>query len=249
MFPTPFALLTVRTPSATIHLAGDLSLFCTHSSRFLPSNSTIASEGGAASVRPVSLPWAPAATLRCLPVLVLTRREFIYIAAAAAAASGATSCSNAKVPWRYLSADEARTLAAMCDQIIPPDRDPGAQWAQVVNYIDIQLCGPFRELRLDYRHGIAALDRISKVQFGKAFEELGAEPQEALLKLIEQGAASDSAWSPTAQKSFFGVVLDHTMQGFYGDPRHGGNRERASWKMLELPYPPVRGQQRYGTKK
>jgi gluconate 2-dehydrogenase gamma chain len=179
----------------------------------------------------------------------LTRREFIYIAAAAAAASGATSCSNAKVPWRYLSADEARTLAAMCDQIIPPDRDPGAQWAQVVNYIDIQLCGPFRELRLDYRHGIAALDRISKVQFGKAFEELGAEPQEALLKLIEQGAASDSAWSPTAQKSFFGVVLDHTMQGFYGDPRHGGNRERASWKMLELPYPPVRGQQRYGTKK
>src|SRR3954463_14379455 len=34
-------------PSATVHLAGDLSLVNTHSSRFLPSNSTIASEGGA----------------------------------------------------------------------------------------------------------------------------------------------------------------------------------------------------------
>src|SRR5271165_2396074 len=39
-------------PSATIHLAGDLSLTDTHSSRFLPSNSTMASEGGAPSAAP-----------------------------------------------------------------------------------------------------------------------------------------------------------------------------------------------------
>src|ERR1700728_55851 len=48
----PPALLTVITPSATSHLAGDLSLFVTHSSRFLPSNSTIASEGAAPQVAP-----------------------------------------------------------------------------------------------------------------------------------------------------------------------------------------------------
>jgi gluconate 2-dehydrogenase gamma chain len=35
------------------------------------------------------------------------------------------------------------------------------------------------------------------------------------------------------------------MQGFYGDPRHGGNRDRVSWKMLGVPYPPVRGRLRY----
>src|SRR5438270_11330408 len=52
MLPTPFSLLTVRTPSATVHLAGDLSLAETHSSRFLPSNSTIASEGGAVLFTP-----------------------------------------------------------------------------------------------------------------------------------------------------------------------------------------------------
>src|SRR5271166_5136576 len=50
MFPA--ALFTVSTPLATIHLAGDLSLTDTHSSRFLPSKSTMASEGGAASVAP-----------------------------------------------------------------------------------------------------------------------------------------------------------------------------------------------------
>jgi gluconate 2-dehydrogenase gamma chain len=39
------------------------------------------------------------------------------------------------------------------------------------------------------------------------------------------------------------------MQGFYGDPRHGGNREGVSWKMLGLPYPPIRGRLRYDVRK
>jgi gluconate 2-dehydrogenase gamma chain len=39
------------------------------------------------------------------------------------------------------------------------------------------------------------------------------------------------------------------MQGFYGDPRHGGNREGVSWKMLGLPYPPIRGRQQNAPKR
>jgi gluconate 2-dehydrogenase gamma chain len=35
------------------------------------------------------------------------------------------------------------------------------------------------------------------------------------------------------------------MQGFYGDPRHGGNREYASWRMLGVPVAPIRGRQLY----
>jgi gluconate 2-dehydrogenase gamma chain len=178
----------------------------------------------------------------------LTRREFIYIAAAAAVAGGATSCSNPKVPWRFLSIDEARTLAAICDQLIPPDSDPGAEWARVVNYIDIQLCGPFRDLRPDYKRGIASLEEYSKTKFGKVFAATGAESQLALMTAMEQGRLSSATWDGGAQKSFFHMVLAHTMQGFYGDPRHGGNRERVSWKMVDLPYPPVRGQQKYGSK-
>src|SRR5579864_4493881 len=48
----PAVLFTVMTPSATIHFAGDLSCAETHSSRFLPSNRMIASEGGAAHGSP-----------------------------------------------------------------------------------------------------------------------------------------------------------------------------------------------------
>jgi hypothetical protein len=31
------------------------------------------------------------------------------------------------------------------------------------------------------------------------------------------------------------------MMGFYGDPRHGGNKDRVAWRMLGVPDPPVRG--------
>ena len=41
--------------------------------------------------------------------------------------------------------------------------------------------------------------------------------------------------------AFFALLREHAMMGFYGDPRHGGNKERVSWKMLGVPDPPVRG--------
>ncbi len=41
------------------------------------------------------------------------------------------------------------------------------------------------------------------------------------------------------------MVLAHTMQGFYGSPRHGGNRDYASWRMLRVPASPVRGRIQY----
>ena len=41
------------------------------------------------------------------------------------------------------------------------------------------------------------------------------------------------------------MVVAHTMQGFYGSPRHGGNREAMSWRMLGVPDPPVRGRAPY----
>lgn len=46
-------------------------------------------------------------------------------------------------------------------------------------------------------------------------------------------------------RRFFDMILAHTRQGFYGDPRHGGNREMASWRMLGLPTPPIRGRMHY----
>ena len=174
-----------------------------------------------------------------------SRREFIQLAAAAAAASGTSACSRSRTPWRFLRTGEARTLAAICDQLIPPDHDPGADWAQVVNYIDVQLCGPFRDAQDFYRDSIGYVDATARARFGSDFAALNPNQQVEILTGLEQGNVPKNVWRTVDSKRFFDVVLANTMQGFYGDPRHGGNRARASWKMVGLTYPQVRGRQKY----
>jgi gluconate 2-dehydrogenase gamma chain len=167
----------------------------------------------------------------------LNRRRFIKVAAAAMTAGASISCWKAGGPWRFLTADEARTLAAICDQIIPEDPDPGAVAANVVNYIDLQLCGFFRNRRNIYRQGITEIDQRSMARYGKKFADLPCEKQTEYLTALDRNDSSNG----TSLQQFFRLVVSHTMQGFYGDPRHGGNLNRVSWKMLRLPYPPVRG--------
>ena len=170
----------------------------------------------------------------------LSRRKFLEAALVAAAASGASvACTRSTSPWRFLTEDEGKTLAAACDQIIPPDEAPGAEWAGVVNYIDRQLCGPLRQLRESYRWGIAAVNKSSRLLYGSDFAVLPNTKQFELLTKMEEGHA------PPEATEFFGLLVDHTMQGFYGDPRHGGNRGGAGWKVVGLAYPPIRGRLKY----
>ena len=129
------------------------------------------------------------------------------------AIAGAAAGCAAKTPWRFFTLDEARTLQAICESIIPADEDAGATQAGVVHYIDRQLAGKFREHRKTYRDGLAA----SK---GRPAAELERAPE---------------------TRAFFSLVVTHAMQGFYGSPRHGGNRDFASWRMLRIPLSPVRG--------
>lgn len=174
-----------------------------------------------------------------------SRRQFIQLGAAAAAASG-VSCNRPFLnPWRFFTVAEARTLAAICDQLIPPDHDPGADWARVVNYIDIQLCGPFVRWQETYRIGLAFLDRSSRTKFGQPFALLAPEQQTILLRAMETGGLSQDGWNGISPSAFFDLLLNHSMQGYYGDPRHGGNQNHVSWKMVGLSYPQLRGRQHY----
>jgi gluconate 2-dehydrogenase gamma chain len=170
-----------------------------------------------------------------------SRRKFMQITAVAAAAGPMAACVGSLSPWRCLSQDEAQTLEAMCERMIPADQDPGAAWAGVITYIDRQLTGPYRKLRKTYRQGLAGANATSMDKFGKPFAALASSQQDSLLQSMDNGEARGEHWKQVSAKSFFDLVLSHTMQGFYGDPRHGGNRDRVSWKMLGLAYPPVRG--------
>ena len=87
----------------------------------------------------------------------------------------------------------------------------------------------FRRHRKAYSLGIAEIDAESRVRFGKGFTGLTGEQQVTVLKAAEE-----------KDRTFFDLILNHTRQGFYGDPRHGGNKGMASWKMLGLRPPGTR---------
>jgi gluconate 2-dehydrogenase gamma chain len=174
----------------------------------------------------------------------VTRRKFIQVASAAAAGS-MVCCTNRNSPWRFFTLEEGQTADAICERLIPADQDPGASDTGVVNFLDLQLMGPYKRFRAGYRQGLKSVNQMSLERYGHRFAELSAEKQDAILKDLEQGAAAGEAWKEISSKDFFALILGHTMQGYYGDPRHGGNRGRASWKMVGLPYPPIRGRSHY----
>ena len=154
-----------------------------------------------------------------------SRRSFL-----AGAALGAAGCGQDKGARLTLAGEEARTLDAICDQLIPADQDPGAAATGAVVFIDRQLAGPYARYRRAYRDGLARAAALSRKMFGKPLDQLAGEQRLAVVTRLETDA-----------RPFFEMALAHTMQGFYGSPRHGGNRNYASWRMLRVPASPVRG--------
>jgi gluconate 2-dehydrogenase gamma chain len=152
----------------------------------------------------------------------MKRRTFI-VASAVSAAVPAKAASS----WQFFTADEATLVDALCEQIIPADKDPGARQAGVVRYIDRQLTGPLQRFARSYRTRLPELEHACIHATGKKFVELPAPEQTRFLEGVEKGPNQSLA-------TFFAMIVDHTMQGFYGDPKHGGNAGDASWKMLGI---------------
>ncbi len=146
--------------------------------------------------------------------------------------------------WKTLSAAEVKTLEAVAEQMIPSDDAPGAREAKVARYIDWQLApeAPYEKHRRVYGAGLAAIDALAaKVEEGKTFADLSNAQQFDLLKGIESGRFSKKDFADVEPKSFFRMVLSHVKQGFYGNPRHGGNYKYASYRMLNVAGPDCKG--------
>ena len=168
------------------------------------------------------------------------RRGFLKTGATAAAAT-VVACGKPASRWRTLTEEEARTVAAACDQIVPPDQDPGAAEAGAAEFVDRQLATRRKKDLPLWRAGLQGLDATARRRRSATFAELPFEAQTALLHDVERGAVEAADWTGIAPAAFFGLLRSFAMMSFYGDPRHGGNKERVSWRMLGVPDPPIRG--------
>lgn len=174
------------------------------------------------------------------------RRDFIrQLSMACGSVLFLPACNGYISPWRFFTEQEALTVIAFSEQIIPEDKDPGATFANVVNFIDKQLVGAYTRFQEEYRNGISAIEATAQKLFQKAFYDLEATAQIGFMEQMERGELPDEFWKKISQQRFFNMLRDHTMQGFYGSPRHGGNKNYVSYKMMKLDYPHVLGQNRY----
>jgi gluconate 2-dehydrogenase gamma chain len=174
----------------------------------------------------------------------ISRRRFILVSsslAAAASAAFAGGCAGRFQPPLALTPEERTLVEAVADQIVPPDQDPGGKAAGVANFIDIQLRGPYARFAAAYRDGLARLDETSRQLRQHSFVRLPFDDQTAVLTALERDEVPPGIWTPRQASGFFRLICDHCMQGYYGSPRHGGNRGAASWKMLRLDYPQLAG--------
>jgi gluconate 2-dehydrogenase gamma chain len=146
--------------------------------------------------------------------------------------------------YRFFTLNEAMCVIALSEQIIPADAEfGGATDAGVIFYIDRQLVGPLKEYAESYRNNLKILQAYCKTEFGKQFQDLSTEEQINTMKMMERNKIDTDVWKNPS--NFFRLILSHTMQGFYGSPIHGGNKDYMSFNMLGLEYPLNIGQNRY----
>lgn len=147
---------------------------------------------------------------------------------------------NVRVPLRFFTAAEARVVEAACERIFPSDESgPGAKEAGVVIYIDHQLAGPYG--RDKYRY--------TKTPFVESVPEHGYQGKETPREIYREGIRKlgDFADLPPAERderlrsiettTFFRILRQHTIEGMFSDPMHGGNAELIGWQLLGYPGP------------
>jgi gluconate 2-dehydrogenase gamma chain len=129
----------------------------------------------------------------------------------------------ARDPLETLTQAEADTLEAITARLIPTDAtSPGAAEARAATYIDRALGGALASFRDAYKTGLATVDASARASKGAPFAQLSAADQDALLTSLER-------------EPFFALVLSHTLQGTFGDPFYGGNRNFAGWDLIGYP--------------
>ena len=169
-----------------------------------------------------------------------TRRNFTKTSLLAAGVLFFPGCAikEEDASYHFFTKEEANCVIALCEQIIPADKEfGGATDAEVIYYIDRQLTDFYKVDQKMYRTGLAALQASSKKLNGKLFENLDFEEQTEFLRNMERSKLPNESWGNINQNNFFKTVKKHTIEGFYSNPQHGGNKDYISFKMMRIEEP------------
>ena len=170
--------------------------------------------------------------------------------------AGVTSTPQTE-PLLLLNETEHAFVVAVVDTMIPADElSPSGSDCGCAVYIDRQLAsawgggakmyraGPYLKGKPEQGYqlpltpaefitaGIAAANVWSRKTYGQELDRLDPAKRIEALTAMQEGKADLGGLS---SRAFFARLLTLTMEGFFGDPIYGGNRNKASWKMLGFP--------------
>jgi gluconate 2-dehydrogenase gamma chain len=145
-----------------------------------------------------------------------------------------------RVPLRFFTAAEARVVQAATERIFPSDATgPGAREAGVVIYIDRQLAGPYGRDK----------HRYTKPPYVQSVPEHGYQDKESPREIYREGvrqlgnfmdlgpAERDERLRAIETTTFFRLLRQHTIEGMFSDPMHGGNAGLIGWQLIGYPGP------------
>jgi gluconate 2-dehydrogenase gamma chain len=158
----------------------------------------------------------------------------------------------------YFTSVEWAFINAACARLIPADEHgPGAVELGVPQYIDRQMGTPWADGAIwymqgpffpatpefgyqsqltpkqQYRLAIKAIDTLCQERLSKPFAALTPAQQDDVLKQIEKGSLTSTDLSLAT--FFSGFLLKNVMEGYFGDPMYGGNKDMLAWKMIGYP--------------
>jgi hypothetical protein len=140
------------------------------------------------------------------------------------------------VPLRSLKADEAETIEALGETLVPDARKAG-----IANFIDQQISVPAEEALLEarilnvrppyanfYRAAIGTIDRASTARGGKPFAQLDAAAQHEFIDLMRQNKID--GWQGPPGPFVYLVLRSDAIDVVYGT--------MAGYEALGIPYMP-----------
>ena len=161
----------------------------------------------------------------------ITRRTVI---AGATLVPVAALTATAQTPATALTPTQRKTLEAFVDRLVPKDElGPGAVECGAANYIDVQLAGYLAPEKDTLVAGLAAVDAYARSAHGASLAELPADQRDAVLTALENGSAT----SVPNSRAFFNRIRRLTLEGMFGDPYYGGNKNFAGWDLIRYPGP------------
>ena len=189
--------------------------------------------------------------------LRLSRRRLLACAAAVLPVARLAAAPAAPDPIRgldILAPAEWRQLAALVDCVWPhTDAMPSATEAGCLTFLSRRLAGqlpgynprrsapaPDALLTAYYRRVIARVDELAQALRHQPFVALTDPDRRTVVARLAEGARADVGYNvvglPTpataTDPQLFAMVRRHVLEGYFSDPRSGGNDHYRAWEAI-----------------